>query len=142
MAKYSKMIASKMGFDEDACQEVFYIGLMHDCGKLNIPDEILKVFTSIAGIDVGAKYHHERFDGNGYPSGLREQEIPQIARIIGVADAFDAMNSKRCYRDNLPTEVILRELKENREKQFDPECVDILLDLIDKGEIEIGANEE
>lgn len=68
------------------------------------------------------------------------QDIPQIARIIGVADAFDAMNSKRCYRENLPKEVILKELSENREKQFDPECVDILLSLLEKGEIEIGSN--
>lgn len=162
VAEYSKMIALRLGFTEDECREIYYIGLLHDCGKVNIPDsilknpgklsddefsimkkhttyggEILKDFTSITGIDIGAKYHHERYDGKGYPSGISGEEIPMIARIIGVADAFDAMNSKRCYRDKLPAEVIIKELKENKEKQFDPAIVDCLLELIDDNMIDL-----
>lgn len=160
VAEYSRLLANKLGYDEDECQLIYYIGLLHDCGKINIPDrilkfpgklsqedyeimkkhttygaEILKDFTSITGIDVGAKYHHERFDGKGYPSGISEYEIPEVARIIGVADAFDAMNSQRCYRDKLPKEVIISELDKNRNKQFDSKIVDCLMELIDKKEI-------
>lgn len=161
VADYSKKIAEKMGYSEDDAMNIYYIGLLHDCGKVNIPDsilknpgklsdeeyavmkkhpvygsDILKDFSSIADIDIGAKYHHERFDGKGYPSGLKGEEIPLIARIIGVADAFDAMNSKRCYRDKLPSDYIMNELINNKGKQFDPNMVDYLIELINEGSIE------
>lgn len=163
VAELSKQIATKMGFSEDEAKSVYYVGLLHDCGKIYIPDsilknpgklsdeeyetmkkhtvygaDILKDFTSIKDIDVGAKYHHERYDGKGYPSGKKGEDIPQIARIIGVADALDAMNSNRCYRDKLPSEIIMRELVNNREKQFDPVVLDALLALIEEGTISIG----
>lgn len=155
VAEYSRMIADKLGMDEEECQTIYYIGLLHDCGKVNIPDsilknpgrlsdeefaimkkhttyggEILKDFTSIPGIDIGAKYHHERYDGRGYPTGLSGEEIPLIARIIGVADAFDAMNSNRCYRNRLSREYIISELENNSGKQFDANIVECLLKLI------------
>lgn len=163
VAEISQLLASNMGFTEEAAKNVYYVGLLHDCGKVNIPNEILKNpgrlsddeykvmkkhtiygadvlkdFTSIEDIGIGAKFHHERYDGKGYPSGLSGKDIPIIARIIGVADAFDAMNSNRCYRDSLPAEVIMNELKSNRGKQFDPEVLDTLLELINQGKLQIS----
>lgn len=162
VANYARLIAEMVGYSEDAAQQVYYIGLLHDCGKVNIPNailknpgklsdteyaemknhttyggEVLKDFTSIDNIAVGAKYHHERYDGTGYPMGLSGEEIPEIARIIGVADAFDAMNSERCYRGRLPKDVIIKELTENKGKQFDPKYVDCMLKLIESGKVEI-----
>ncbi|MDE7112963.1 MAG: HD domain-containing protein, partial [Acetatifactor sp.] len=139
-----------------------WIALMHDCGKIYIPDEILgkpgkltdeeyetmkkhpvfggdilRDFNAIDNIRTGAMFHHERYDGKGYPNGLAGEEIPLIARIIGVADAFDAMNSRRCYRNNLSEDVIISELKNNRGTQFDPHIADCLLSLIESGNITI-----
>lgn len=162
VAEYSQMMAKRLGYSEEESKDIYYIGLLHDCGKVNIPDsilknpgkltdeefeimkkhtvygaEILKDFSSIVGIDIGAKYHHERFDGKGYPSGLMGEDIPMIARIIGVADAFDAMNSKRCYREKLPADVILSELEKNRDKQFDSKIIDCLLMVIEEEKIDM-----
>ncbi len=156
VAFYTKKIAQKMDFDEEELYNIYYVALLHDVGKINIPDEILnkpgkltqeemdiikthtsngasmlKDFSSIPCIVEGAHYHHERYDGNGYPVGLKGEEIPLIARIIGVADAFDAMNSDRCYRKALSKDKIISELKEGLGKQFDPEIVKIMLDLIE-----------
>ncbi len=162
VAKVSRMLAKELGFSETECNRIYYIALMHDCGKISIPvtilqkpdklteeeyevikshtvygDKMLRDFNSIDGINLGALYHHERFDGKGYPSGISGENIPMIARIICVADAFDAMNSNRCYRPKLSRETILSELTENKGKQFDPEVVEYLIELINKGEIEI-----
>lgn len=162
VAKYSEMLAKKLGYPEEECHRIYCIALMHDCGKIYIPDgiltkpgrltddeyeimkkhtvygsEILRDFTAIEDIGTGALSHHERYDGKGYPNGLAGEEIPMIARIICVSDAFDAMNSSRCYRSNLSAEVIVSELKNNRGKQFDPHITDCLLSLIDSGEIKI-----
>ena len=92
---------------------------------------ILRDFSSIPDIVDGANYHHERYDGKGYPAGLVGEEIPLIARIIGVADAYDAMNSDRVYRKAFPKDKIISELKENSGLQFDPEIVKIMLDLLE-----------
>lgn len=162
VAQYSTMIAERMGFDEEECKRIYYIALLHDCGKLYIPDEILtkparltneeyevmkkhtvygsnilRDFTSIQDIQLGAMYHHERYDGKGYPTGISGEDIPLIARIICVSDAFDAMNSQRCYRSNLAPEKILSELHNNRGTQFDPAVVDHLLKLIEDGRINL-----
>jgi len=156
VAFYTKKIAKKMEFDNDDLYNIYYIALLHDVGKINIPDSILnkegpltkeemdvikthtvngaailKDFTSIPCIIEGARYHHERYDGKGYPDGLEGEKIPLVARIIGVADAFDAMNSDRIYRKALPIEKIIQELKDGSGKQFDPEIVKIMLDLIE-----------
>lgn len=163
VAQHSTLIAERMGFDEEECKRIYYIALMHDCGKLYIPDEILtkptrltdeeyevmkkhtvygsnilRDFTSIKDIQLGAMYHHERYDGKGYPTGKSGEDIPLIARIICVSDAFDAMNSRRCYRENLSHEVIFSELKNNKGSQFDPVIVDHLLKLIDDGKINLN----
>ena len=83
-------------------------------------------------MSIGAHYHHERYDGRGYPEGLKGEEIPEIARIIAVADAYDAMTSKRSYRDPLPQEVVREEIVKGKGTQFDPEFAEIMLSLIDK----------
>lgn len=165
VAQYSKLIAQRMGFDEDECKQIYYIGLMHDCGKLYIPDSILtkpgkltdeeynemkkhttygsnilRDFTSIDNIQLGAMYHHERYDGKGYPTGKSGEDIPLIARIICVSDAFDAMNSQRCYRSSLSPEIILSELENNKGSQFDPAIVEHLQELIDDGKVKLSGN--
>ncbi|MBQ9983503.1 MAG: HD domain-containing protein [Lachnospiraceae bacterium] len=163
VAKYSQLLARELGYSALECNRIYYIALMHDCGKISIPvtilqkpskltdeeyevikshtiygDKMLRDFNSIEGINLGALYHHERYDGNGYPTGLAGEDIPQIARIICVADSLDAMNSNRCYRTRLTREVIMKELIDNKGKQFDPIVVDCLIRLIDNGEIDIA----
>ena len=160
VAEYSRMLAEKLGYTEDECTQIYWIALMHDCGKIYVPDailtkpgrltdeeyeimkkhtvygaEILRDFTAIDGMGSGALSHHERYDGKGYPNGISGEKIPIIGRIICVSDAFDAMNSRRCYRSSLSEEVIINELKNNRGKQFDPVIVDCLLALINNGKI-------
>lgn len=167
VAEYATILAEKMGFTENECKQIRCIALMHDCGKIYIPDEILskpgkltseeyeimkkhtvygkeilRDFNAIDNMGTGALCHHERYDGTGYPNGIKGEEIPLIARIIGVCDAFDAMNSRRCYRRSLSEEVIINELKNNRGKQFDPDIVDLLLSLIDDGVITIRNGED
>lgn len=162
VARISQMVAAKMGYSQLECNRIYYIALMHDCGKISIPvsilqkpdkltdeeyetikthttygDKMLRDFSSLDGINLGALYHHERYDGKGYPAGLEGEDIPQIARIIGVADSLDAMNSNRCYRKRLSRETILSELVNNKGKQFDPQVVECVLELIEAGEIEL-----
>jgi len=157
VSAYSVKLAKKMHLEEDEIRQLGYIALMHDCGKMGIPDnilnkpdrltpeerkiieqhtvlggKILENMTAIPGIRDGALYHHERYDGKGYPEGLRDTEIPLYARIIGVADSFDAMNSDRCYRKRLSMDTIKKELQENAEKQFDPEIVKYMLRIIEE----------
>ncbi len=154
------MLAEKADLPEDQQRQFYYIALLHDCGKCYIPDEILKKpgkltpeefeiiknhtvkgaemmeqFESIEHIRDGVLYHHERYDGKGYPTGLEGENIPLIARIICIADSFDAMNSRRCYRDALTEEKILSEIELNKGKQFGPTLADLFLDLIHDGKI-------
>lgn len=156
VAKYSREIAKRMGKSEDAADSIYYIALLHDIGKIGISDEIinkpgrlteeeynvikqhpvlgadiLKDITELPDAAVGARWHHERFDGTGYPNGLKGNEIPEAARIIGVADAYDAMSSKRSYRDALPQHTIRKEIADGAGTQFDPAIADIMLDMID-----------
>ena len=167
VAQYSRLLAESMGFSETECKSFYYIALMHDCGKLYIPDniltkpgkltneeyeimkkhtsfgeELLRNFTIIEDIGMGALCHHERYDGNGYPNGLAGEDIPVIARLICISDAFDAMNSCRCYRKNLTPDIILNELKNNSGKQFDPIMIDHLLKLIETGVISMSDSED
>lgn len=162
VAEYSEKIAAEMGMSSTECKNVYYIALLHDVGKCYIdnqilmkparltPDEfdeikkhttlgaeMLKPLTSMPGIYDGALYHHERYDGKGYPTGTAGEDIPLIGRIICVADSFDAMNSDRCYRAKLPKNVIVSEIKNNAGTQFDPAIADIFLKLIEDGKITI-----
>lgn len=166
VAAYAERLARKYGLSEQDAKRIYYIALMHDCGKIGIPDsvlgkpgkltkeefdiikthtvkggKILKDFNSIPNIREGALYHHERYDGKGYPKGLSGEAIPLVARIICVADAFDAMNSDRCYRKRLSTEEITEQLKTNRGTQFDPKIADCMLELLKDGEITFDAPE-
>lgn len=162
VSEYSVLIAKKLGFDEQACDELRQTALLHDIGKIAIPDSvlnkparltdeeyeimkshvvkganILKNFTLLAHVDEGALYHHERYDGKGYVHGLKGEEIPLNARIIGIADAFDAMTANRVYRKKLDPHYVLGELKRGRGTQFDPKLDDILLELIAEGTIKL-----
>lgn len=157
VAKYSKKIAMKLGLSEAEQDTVYFMGLLHDIGKIGIPDEIinkpqkltdeefaiiqkhpeighdiLKNIAEIPNIEMGARWHHERMDGKGYPDGLKGNEIPKLVRIISVADAYDAMTSKRSYRDILPQAYIRNELEKGKNKQFDPEVAEAMIQLIDE----------
>ena len=103
----------------------------------SVGGEILKDFTMIDNVSVGALYHHERYDGSGYCVGLKGEEIPLDARIIGIADAFDAMTANRVYRKQLDIDFVIGELKRCSGTQFDPKLVDILLSLIEDGTIDV-----
>ncbi|MCR4755670.1 MAG: HD domain-containing protein [Lachnospiraceae bacterium] len=156
VAHYSRELAKKLKLPPKDIELIYYIALLHDIGKVYIPDEILnkpgrldsderaiiethaakgaeilKDFTEIDGIADGARYHHEHYDGTGYPTGLSGENIPFFARIICVADSYDAMSSDRCYRPRLSKEEIIAELKKNSGTQFDPEVVGCMLKLIE-----------
>lgn len=157
VAKYSKEIARRAGKSVEFQDEIYIVALLHDIGKIGIPDnilnknskltdeeyetikqhpsigvEILKNITEMPNIEIGAHYHHERFDGKGYPEGLAGYDIPEIGRIIAVADAYDAMTSRRSYRSALPQEAVREEIVKGRGLQFDPDFADVMLKMIDE----------
>lgn len=157
VANYSKEIAYRMGYSEEKQLEVYYTGLLHDIGKIRIPDgiinkksrltdeefemiklhpvagyHILKEVTAMPTLYQGARWHHERYDGNGYPNGLTGEEIPEIARIISVADTYDAMTSNRSYNNTMPQEKARSEIEKGMGTQFDPEIAKHMLDMIDE----------
>ena len=101
--------------------------------------EILKDFTLIDHVVEGARYHHERYDGNGYPDKLKGEEIPLYGRIISIADAFDAMTANRVYRKRQDFDYVMGELHKGRGTQFDPELLDIFLKIIEDKKIDIDA---
>ena len=157
VADYSRMIAARAGFSREEQDNIYMIGLLHDVGKIGIPDaiinkpgkldpeeravimahpvmgeKILKLIEEFPRLVTGARFHHERYDGRGYPDGLAGENIPIEARIIAVADAYDAMTSRRSYRDVLPQDQVRQEVAEGRGAQFDPKFADIMLDMIDE----------
>lgn len=167
VAEYSALLAAELGWKEEDIQNLKYIALLHDIGKVVIPDailskpvrltdseyniikshttmggDILKDIETINDVASGAKYHHERYDGNGYPCGLCGEDIPEVARIISIADAYDAMNSKRIYRDRLSDEEIRKELVNGRGTQFAPDFLDVFLRLFDEGKLEIDFTDD
>ncbi|MCR5796679.1 MAG: HD-GYP domain-containing protein, partial [Eubacterium sp.] len=156
VAEYSRRIAEAAGKTREECDVIYYVALLHDVGKIGVPEsiinkegkltdeefdvikqhstlgaQILQSITEYPYISIGANYHHERYDGKGYPTGLRGEEIPEIARIISVADAYDAMTSQRSYRDVLPQDKVREQLIEGTGTQFDPKFANIMLHLID-----------
>ena len=157
VAGYSKMIAKMVGKDEKECEEIYYAALLHDIGKIGVSDEIInkngkltpeeyeaikqhtvigkQILSSIVEfphLSIGANHHHERFDGRGYPDKLKGDDIPELARIIAVADAYDAMTSKRSYRDPLPQATVRQILIEEMGAQFDPEFATQMVHIIDR----------
>lgn len=157
VAKYSKMIAERVGYSEEDQENIYMQAILHDIGKIGVPDsiinkpgkltdeefdvikthpviggDILKSITSFKGIEVGARSHHERYDGKGYPDGLKGEEIPEAARIIGVADAYDAMTSNRSYRNYLQQAVVREQIEKGKGTQFDPLFAEKMLEIIDE----------
>lgn len=158
VAYYSENLARQIGWSEEDVQNIHYIALLHDIGKIGVPDsvlnkpfkltdvefeliknhtvmgaEILKDIKMFPNVSLGAKYHHERFDGRGYPCGLKGEEIPMVARIIGIVDSYDAMTSNRVYRKRLQNEIVMQELIKGKGTQFDPFLVDKFIELLDEG---------
>lgn len=156
VAEYSKKIAELSGKSPAECKEIYYVALLHDVGKIGIPEsiinkegkltneeyeiikqhpkvgaQILRSITEYPDMIIGARYHHERYDGKGYPDMLKGEDIPEIARIISVADAYDAMTSKRSYRSTLPQQSVREEIVKGSGTQFDPEFAKIMQNLID-----------
>lgn len=157
VAKYAKEISRRMGKSEKEQEEIYELGLLHDIGKIGIPEyiinkkgklteeefaeiknhtvigwDILKTITEIPKLSTGAKWHHERYDGKGYPDGLSGEDIPEEARIICLADSYDAMTSKRSYSTPKSQEEVLKEIERCRGTQFDPDISQYLIDMINE----------
>lgn len=155
VAEYSGEIAKRAGFAPKMQNDIYMMGLLHDVGKIGISDaiinkpakltdeeygviknhsvmgaKILENITEFPQLTVGARWHHERYDGKGYPDGIAGEDIPQEARIIAVADAYDAMSSRRSYRDVLAQEIVREEMEKGKGTQFDPVFAEIMLKMI------------
>ncbi len=157
VAEYSQKIAKKLGKNDEECNRIYYTALLHDVGKIGITDSIInkdgkltpeeyevikqhpimgnQILSSISEypyLSIGAHYHHEHYDGKGYPDGLKGEDIPEIARIISVADAYDAMTSNRSYRNAIPQQLVREEIVKCAGTQFDPKIAKVMQQLIDE----------
>lgn len=160
VASVARIIARRLGYGAEEQRQVYYCGLLHDSGKVGIPDgilnkpgkltddefsiikthsvigyQMLEKLSLVSMAATAARNHHERWDGAGYPDGLAAEEIPEVARILCVADAFDAMSSTRVYRQAMDREYILGQFETYRGSQFDPRMVDAFLEAVSDGEI-------
>ncbi|MBR5419785.1 MAG: response regulator [Lachnospiraceae bacterium] len=166
VAEYAREIATRYGYSDEAQNNIYVIGLLHDVGKIGIPDEVINktsrltdeefaiikthpekgavILTNIRNMPnlvAGARWHHERYGGGGYPDGLSGEEIPEEARIIAVADAYDAMTSNRSYRNIMSQAEVRAEIERCSGSQFDPRFADIMLRMIDE-DIEYNMREK
>ena len=157
VAKYAKEIARRYGYDQKHQDEIYMMGLLHDVGKIGVPDTvinkrgrlteeeydiikihpekgaaILEKIVEMPRLKIGAHWHHERYDGTGYPDGIAGKDIPEEARIIAVADAYDAMTSFRSYRSVLEQSAVRSEIENGKGTQFDPAFADIMIEMIDE----------
>ena len=157
VAAYSREIARRFGYSQAQQDEIYMMGLLHDVGKIGVPDavinkpgklteeefdqikkhpgmgsRILKKIREMPKLSIGARWHHERYDGTGYPDGLSGTDILEEARIIAVADAYDAMTSRRSYRDVLSQKVVRSEIEKGKGTQFDPVFADIMIRMLDE----------
>ena len=157
VAEYSREIARRFGYSEEKMREIYMMGLLHDVGKIGVPDAVInkpgkltdeefaliKKHPSLGArilgnieenprLVNGARWHHERYDGKGYPDGLKATDIPEEARIIAVADSYDAMTSCRSYRKVMPQEVVRGEIEKGIGTQFDPTFAKIMLTMMDE----------
>jgi HD-GYP domain-containing protein (c-di-GMP phosphodiesterase class II) len=149
VAEYARLIARELSLDLNQCEQIYMTGLLHDVGKIGVPDEVLnkpgqltdsefelikqhpvigfEILKHLENLDYvlpGVLHHHEAIDGSGYPHGLQGSEIPLEARILAVADAYDAMTSDRPYRRGMPGEKAEAILRNGAGRQWDPDCVD------------------
>lgn len=156
VADYSRALAQMNGKSEKECDDIYHAALLHDVGKIGIPvsiinkegkltkeeyeyikqhpvlgSQILEKIEEYPFLCIGARYHHERYDGKGYPEGLVGVDIPEMARIISVADAYDAMTSKRSYRDPIPQQKVREEIVKGIGMQFDPVYARLMVRMID-----------
>jgi len=164
-ARLGREMAADYDFSEEDILRIQYVGLVHDIGKIGVADNVLnksgrlsdeeyalmkkhteigyEIMSSlgdgIEGLLDGIRYHHERFDGKGYPDGLADTDIPLIARILALADSYDAMTSNRIYRNHLPDERVRNEILNGAGTQFDPALVPIFIRLMDSGELNMEA---
>lgn len=166
VAEYSIILAKRLGWDEERIDSVRYKALLHDVGKIGIPDrvlnkadrlsdeefeiikshtligsEILQGVSSLSEMHVVARSHHERYDGKGYPDKKSGEDIPEEARLVGIVDAYDAMSSDRAYRKALSRDTIRGELSRGRGTQFDPHMTDAFLELLDEGALNTQQKE-
>ena len=157
VADYARTIARRAGYSSELQNQIYITGLLHDMGKIGVSDaiinkpakltdeeyeiikkhsiigdQILNSISEFPELSIGARWHHERYDGKGYPDGLKGTEIPEMARMIAVADTYDAMTSRRSYRGALPQAVVREEFVKCRGTQFDPRFADIMLQMIDE----------
>lgn len=157
VAMYSREIARRYGYSDRQIKDIYMMGLLHDVGKIGVPNAIInkpgkltdeefiiikthpvngyKILSNIKempGLARGARWHHERYDGRGYPDGLKGEDIPEEVRIIAVADAYDAMTSNRSYREPMSQERVREEIIKGRGGQFDPIFADIMIGMIDE----------
>lgn len=155
VSEYSVLLGKAVGLPENQIRTLQIGGLFHDVGKIGVPDIILQKESKLTDDEyseiknhpsIGAhilstasifkdiipivKHHHERYDGRGYPGQLKGEDIPYLARIAAVADSFDAMTSRRTYRDSLPLETVISEFERCRGSQFDPKLTDVFLDIL------------
>ena len=166
VAKYAVMIAENLQYDQEKLTYVRYAGMLHDIGMIGIPtslvnkpeklteeeyatvkkhtnigSDILKGITAVPDIAGGAKWHHERYDGTGYPDRLKAMDIPEIARILAVADAYDSMTSDRAFRSRMTQQQVMNELEKGIGKQFDPVFANIMLEII-KNDVDFELREK
>lgn len=157
VARYAREIAKRYGYSSSDQDNIYIMGILHDVGKIGVPDavinkpakltddefaliknhpvmgaRILKNIKELPKLFTGARWHHERFGGGGYPDGLAGADIPEEARIIAVADAYDAMTSRRSYRDPLPQAAVRAEIEKGAGVQFDPAFAKIMIEMIDE----------
>jgi putative two-component system response regulator len=157
VAEYSREIAKRYGYSKKQQDDIYMMGLLHDVGKIGVPDAVINKPTKLTEeeyeiikqhpvqggrilenikempkLAIGARWHHERYDGKGYPDGLAGTDILEEARIIAVADAYDTMTSRRSYRDILPQDYVRSEIEKGKGAQFDPVFADIMLQMIDE----------
>ena len=154
VAEYAREIARRAGYSEPVQNEIYMMGLLHDVGKIGVPDAVInkpgrldddefaqikthpekgaKILGSLPELVTGARWHHERFDGSGYPDGLKRLDIPEEARIIAVADAYDAMTSNRSYRRGMEQSKVREQIEKGKGTQFDPRFADIMIAMIDE----------
>lgn len=166
VAAYSRAIAKELGYDEEMQRQIYQTAVLHDVGKIGTPDAILKkadslteeeyriiqrhttdganilsTISTIPYLEDGARFHHEHYDGTGYPQGLKGDEIPIIGRIIAVADVYDAMSSHRHYKGPFGEKLVKRELLAQSGRQFDPGIVQAFIRLLDLGVIDTERQE-